>query len=215
MEDRLRRLLEQIGIEIKTKKGWGNLLIGGLLWVVIESLQHRLIAAFNDWQDDHKENSMEYSKTLILWIIDHPYTWLVIVVAAILVHSYWRSGKQGSPSSQPEPKPLVTASDSSDFAPSSIDPRVIIEFLDERKDQPYKKTALMLTNAGGSEALDVQIESIQLRGQKVSFPRISGAMLAGKTERFDPKTEVDGGLSTRPCLSKSFSKNGIHIVMRK
>jgi uncharacterized membrane protein len=85
------RWLKQIGIEISTKSGWGSLLGSIFLWIAVESLKHRIIARFNEWQDDHKEKAMDSLKVLFPWFIDHPYAWVIVVVLVILIHAYWKS----------------------------------------------------------------------------------------------------------------------------
>ena len=51
--------------------------------------------------------------------------------------------------------------------PSASDPSITVEFADERRNRLRKKTALMIVNTGDSEALDVQIETLHLRGQAI------------------------------------------------
>lgn len=73
-------------------------------------------------------------------------------------------------------------------APSASDPRIRIEFGDERRNRIRKKTALILVNTGAREALDVQIETIHLRGQEIRFPHVADAIASQGRERFDPET---------------------------
>ncbi len=91
----------------------------------------------------------------------------------ILTHAYFTSREKPSSASVLE----LTSSD----------PRFVVEFIDERDGQLFKKNALCLINNGGSEALDVRIEDIPLRAQRVRFPHIAGSIGGnGNSERFEP-----------------------------
>lgn len=192
MAERISRWLQQIGIETKARRGWGSLVGAALLWLVVESLRHRIIGAFNKWQDNHREKAVELLRELVTWLADHPYSWLIVVVIVILVHAYRQSeqekGVQKGPGSvEPEPLTMVDS-----------DPRITVEFVDERADQLFKKTALNVINHGGSEALDVRIEDIPLRAQRISFPHVAGSIAGrGGKERFDPVVDRPyGALNT-------------------
>lgn len=76
---------------------------------------------------------------------------------------------------------------------SESDPRIFLEFIDERENQLYKRTFLRLRNGGGSDALDVHVDDIQLRANRVSFPNTAGSIAAGASERFNPRTQDRGG----------------------
>ena len=156
MNDTSIRLLEALGVEIKKKKTWSGLILSVLVWIFQESLKHRIFSALNDWQDKHKDDTVNSLKEIAVFVLDHPYMWLVLVVAGILVHAYYISGRV-SPTADAETHPKNEATSN---LVSQLDPRMTIHFLDERKDQLFKKTALRLTNVGGSEALDVNIDSI-------------------------------------------------------
>jgi hypothetical protein len=91
MLQHLERLLKEFGIEIRTKESLTGILGGVLLWIISESLRHRFFAAFNEWQDNHEDKAMECLGKLGLWVLDHPYVWLILVVGAILIHVYWKS----------------------------------------------------------------------------------------------------------------------------
>lgn len=82
---------------------------------------------------------------------------------------------------------------------SSSDPRVFVEFVDEREGQLHKRTYLRLWNRGSSDALDVHIEDIQLRANKISFPHTAGAIAPDSCERFNPKTDGRWG-TVNTCL---------------
>jgi len=79
--------------------------------------------------------------------------------------------------------------------PSASDPRITVEFFDERRNRIRKKTALMIVNTGDSEALNVQIETIHLRGQTIRFPHIAGAIASQGRERFDPEPYGKWGIA--------------------
>ena len=68
--------------------------------------------------------------------------------------------------------PLITASEAQNV-PLAEDPRIYVDFVDERKGYLHKKNALLLINRGGSEAHDVHIETIPLRGNSVEFPHVA------------------------------------------
>jgi hypothetical protein len=178
MGNRLRRWFNQIGIEIRTKGGRGSLSVSFLLWIVVESLRHRFFAAFNEWQDNRKEKAMGFLGKLGFWLVDHPYAWPILVVIAILIHAYWKSQHE---------KDVPESAEPASFTVGPSDPRITVEFIDERAGQLFKKTALSVVNHGGSEALDVRIEDIVLRAQRISFPHVAGSIAAqGGRERFDP-----------------------------
>lgn len=69
------------------------------------------------------------------------------------------------------------------------DPRLYVDFVDERKGYVHKKNAFLLLNRGGSEAHDVQIERIPLRGNSVEFPHIAGVIPAKGDDLFEPRLE--------------------------
>lgn len=124
---------------------------------------------------------------------------IVVIVSALVMLLVW--AEYFFEKAKREPKSLSELGDpkgESKLPPSATpeahDPRIVAEFLDERRDQLYKKTAVRLTNTGGSEALDVHIDAIPLRGQQITFPRTVGVMVAGSKERFDPKTEGRSGI---------------------
>jgi hypothetical protein len=196
MGNDLRRWLSQVWTDVKKKQYWVFLGIAFILDQLCELLKHRLYAAINDWLDAHTGVIMDFCKPVLLWFLDTPFVLLAAVVCSILVHAYWviRRG---------EPDQLIDRPGESPRAPSAIvepkqpistdDPAIIVEFLDERKDQLYKKTALLLMNTGGREALDVRIKTISLRGQEIRFPHVAGAIASHNHERFDPQTDGTWG----------------------
>lgn len=75
------------------------------------------------------------------------------------------------------------------------DPRLYPEFLDERgSTYLHKKTAILIHNRGGSNAHDVSIETIPLRGNSVSFPLRVGFVPPMGNARFEPRMEGRWGL---------------------
>jgi hypothetical protein len=188
----LRRWLSQVWMDVKNKQYRVSLGIAFVLDQLRELLKHRLYAAINDWLDAHTGVIVDFCKPVLLWFLHTPFVLLAAVICSILVHAYWVIRKAG-------PDQLIDRSGESPRALSAIvepkqlistdDPAIIVEFLDERKDQLYKKTALVLMNTGDREALDVQIESIHLRGQEIRFPHIAGVIASQSRERFDPQTD--------------------------
>jgi hypothetical protein len=98
-----------------------------------------------------------------------------------------------APSATLETSPVVLIEPQAEILLS--DPRVYVEFLDEREGQLYKKTAFKLMNRGGSEACDVRIETIPLRGNSISFPHVAGVIHTGASDRFEPHLEGRWGFS--------------------
>jgi hypothetical protein len=196
MENPLHLWLQQIQSEARKTRNWVYVVIAFVLDQLWELLKHRLYQTINNWLDEHSEKAMEFLKPVLEWFLHTPFILLILTICGILIHAYVKSRSKQIIADNPETKEQTVAAHPPVADPTIVkeDPRVVVEFLDERKDQLYKRTALRLTNSGGSEALDVKIETIPLRGQKISFPRTVGAMVAGKNERFDPKTEGKWGV---------------------
>jgi hypothetical protein len=116
---------------------------------------------------------------------------------------------------QPEPTPSAETDAASEL--NQNDPRIVIEFIDERRKQLYKKVALELINQGGSEALDVKIDDIPLRGQRVRFPDIAGVISGnGGRQRFQPVTDhrvghVNSALFVNALMDEWNSHNDVNL----
>jgi hypothetical protein len=193
MGNDLRRWLSQVWTDVKKKQYWVFLGIAFILDQLCELLKHRLYAAINDWLDAHTGVIVDFCKPVLLWFLHTPFVLLAAVVCSILVHAYWVIRRAG-------PDQLIDRPGESPRAPSAIvepkqlistdDPAIIVEFLDERKDQLYKKTALVLMNTGDREALDVQIETISpTRAGNTLSLMLQGQLLRISRERFDPQTD--------------------------
>lgn len=192
MGNYLRRWLRQAWADVRKKQNLLSLGIAFVLDQVRELLKHRFYGAINEWLDAHTGVIMESCKPILLWLLQTPLVLLAAVACSILAHAYWVSRRR----ERDQPLDLSGASAaalSKGIEPqqsmSTDDPTILVEFLDERKDQLYKKTALVLINTGGREALDVRIETIPLRGQEIRFPHIAGAIPSQSRERFDPQTD--------------------------
>lgn len=185
MENPLHPWLQQIQGEARKKRTWALLFIAFILDRVWELLEHRFYQTINDWLDKHLETAMEFFKPVLEWFLHTPFTLLILTICGILIHAYRKSRHEKVVLENVQPK-----DDPNALVVASSDPRITVEFVDERDGQLFKKTALNVVNHGGSEALDVRIEDIPLRAQKVSFPHIAGSIAGqGGNERFDPAVD--------------------------
>jgi hypothetical protein len=90
---------------------------------------------------------------------------------------------------------------------SADDPRLYPEFLDERgSGHLYKKTAIILQNRGRTDAHDVNIETIPLRANRVSFPTCIGVIAPQDKATFEPRMEGRWG---------RFSQNFVNALMEE
>lgn len=122
-------------------------------------------------------------------------TALIVVIASVLVMVFvWAEHfiEKHKKASKPRLESTLTSSSAAatneqSNIPTAHDPRIVVEFIDEREGQLFKKNELLLTNNGGSEALDVRIEDITLRAQEVCFPHVEGSINGnGGIARFEP-----------------------------
>jgi hypothetical protein len=111
---------------------------------------------------------------------------ILIFSLAWLDHKQDRHGIEANKSKRTE---LATTDSPILNIPSTDDPRIMVGFLDERKGQLYPRTALLLSNPGKTEALDVKVNDILLRGQTIRFPNTAGEIQSGQEKQFDPETD--------------------------
>ena len=97
------------------QRGWRAWTLVGVTvlgQIVLELAKDRFYGSINRWLDVHRERPMEHVKPVLLWILDHPLVWLVVLFAlmAILEFSvrFYRS-LQFAPVGMPSSTPLPTA----------------------------------------------------------------------------------------------------------
>jgi len=170
-------------------------LIGGFIG---ELFKERILSSINNYLDERAKSGMTEMAHALVFIFSHPWRSSLVVLAfaigGILIHDYTAPRRKPGVNSD---EPRRTTSDpitDEQLALCDGDPRIDVEFVDERKNQIYKKTALILANRGGSEALDVHIDDIQLRGRTVRFPHTVGAIAVNNRERFNPETDQPFGM---------------------
>jgi hypothetical protein len=100
----MRGIIERWLKQLRNKKGWYlvALLLGGVVWFIFGSLEHRFFTYVNDWQDAHTGVAMGLSREILLWLIDHPIIWPVVFVCGILGHAYWKSHRDKASEEAPE-----------------------------------------------------------------------------------------------------------------
>jgi hypothetical protein len=92
MPNESQRFLQSLRASFNRPLAWLIFFLGLIFWFIGELAKDRLISGVNRWIDVKAgKDPMETIHPYILWILDHPITWPVIVFAAILVHAYWRS----------------------------------------------------------------------------------------------------------------------------
>jgi hypothetical protein len=86
-------IIDQWLQQLRNKKGWYlvALLLGGVVWFVFGSLEHRFFSYVNDWQDAHMGVAMDAIREILIWFIDHPIIWPVVFICGIFGHAYWKS----------------------------------------------------------------------------------------------------------------------------
>jgi hypothetical protein len=172
MAEFLKLLIRHLRQDIKKPKAWVSLILSGIIAIAEGSLEHRFYVAFNDWQDQlFGSTHMGFIKPVVF----SPFLLLVLVVCWILIQAYMETKKQV----------VAPSVGNRQMDLSTDDPRILVEFIDERINRLYKKTALMLTNPGKTEALDVRIDDIPLRGKTIRFPNSVGTIQANNDARFD------------------------------
>jgi hypothetical protein len=104
MAEFIRLLIKHLQADVKKPLAWISLAVSGAWVIVLGSLEHRFDVSFNEWQDAHWREFMDWIKPLIF----SPFLILVLVVAAILVHAYLELRKGRGPSLQSLPSSTGT-----------------------------------------------------------------------------------------------------------
>ena len=80
-----RRLLSSL----KDRKVWIALTVAAIGHGLLELANDRFYGSINGWLDAHKGRIMEFVKPVLLWILNHPITWPVLVIGGMAVHATW------------------------------------------------------------------------------------------------------------------------------
>src|SRR5580704_10676525 len=159
---------------------------------------------------------------MMMPVVNHSTIFVLILVGLVILMVTWfnhqrnkrspddrhnRQRKNSSATFRTPPTLCVVS------VPFASDPRMSVEFVGERRNRIRKTTALILVNTGGSEAVDVRIETIHLRGQEIRFPHIASAIASQNRERFDPETCSRWGDSEH-CAFCGQARNGMAQIQR-
>src|SRR5580658_3568372 len=84
MEEFLRELWRRLWTGVKKPVAWISLIITAIWAIFRDSLEHRFYSMFNDWQDRHAREFMEWIKSIAY----SPFLLLVIVICWIVVRAF-------------------------------------------------------------------------------------------------------------------------------
>jgi hypothetical protein len=105
----------------------------------------------------------------------------------------------------PDPSSSISESRIMVTALREDDPRLEVEFRDDRQYQP-RTASLVLTNRGSREALRIQIRPIQLRERVIEFPSFQDRLAASASARFVPEVGDQWGFDSHHDFIRALSE---------
>ncbi len=162
MQKFIRRLFRQVGSSLANRRVWLLSGISLLGTIAGELVKDRFYSGINKWLEDRKDKIMEFAKPMLLWILDHPPIWPILVFTGIILHAYRRSLQEQ------ERSPVLSLSVA--VAPSSVSvslekPQHNVKFVGFKfiHDEPFRIAALRFQNVPTPGKLMGKFESPRLR----------------------------------------------------
>jgi len=138
MEEFVRRLVRQIWSDAKKRPGWIAILLGLVYALILGSLEHRFYSQFNEWQDRHLGELMEWIKSVVF----SPWILFVVVICWIAIKAFVETRTRG----QNKPPDLITV-ERGEFL------KVIDEVVDDSKKAGAQAGILWLLAAQAKDAI--------------------------------------------------------------